>query len=103
MLPTFTFQPRKPYQRRPRAAEQVAAAPPQTLVLVSASYDENVPMVFLTFDRAVDASLFVARQVIVNDGSFDSGVYAASARRASSRRRRSAWRWNSSRPRRSRR
>ena len=49
--------------------------PPQTLVLVSAIYDENEPVLFLTFDRAVDASGFVAGQVIVNDGSFDSGVY----------------------------
>jgi hypothetical protein len=47
----------------------------QTLVLVSASYDENVPMVFLTFDRAVDVSAFVASQVIVNDGSIAPGIW----------------------------
>jgi hypothetical protein len=44
-------------------------------VLISASYDENVPMLTLTFDRAIDASAFVAAQVVVNDGSFDNGVY----------------------------
>jgi hypothetical protein len=60
---------------RPTDAMANRPAPPQTLVLVSASYDENEPVLFLTFDRAVDASAFVAGQVIVNDGSFDSGVY----------------------------
>ena len=69
----LVFQPRKPPRHRPRTP--APSAPPQTLVLVSASYDENVPVLFLTFDRAIDASGFVAAQVIVNDGSFDSGVY----------------------------
>jgi hypothetical protein len=71
--PAFTFQPRKPFQRRPRV--QAPTAPPQTLVLVSASYDESVPAVFLTFDRAVDASAFVASQIIVNDGSIAPGIW----------------------------
>src|SRR5258706_13655071 len=74
MLPTFTFQPRKVPHRRPRTP--IPTAPPQTLVLVSASYDESVPAVFLTFDRAVDASEFVASQVIVNDGSIAPGIWA---------------------------
>jgi hypothetical protein len=52
-----------------------AKAPPQTLVLVSAVYDDTVPMVFLVFDRAVDGSAFRTGQVIVNDGSLNNGVY----------------------------
>src|SRR5258706_16154197 len=73
MLPTFTFQPRKVPHRRPRTP--IPTAPPQTLVLVSASYDESVPAVFLTFDRAVDVFAFVAAQVIVNDGSIAPGIW----------------------------
>jgi hypothetical protein len=73
MLPTFTFQPRKVSHRRPRT--QTPPAPSQTLVLVSASYDESVPALFLTFDRAIDASAFVAAQVIVNDGSIAPGIW----------------------------
>ena len=73
MLPTFSFQPRKVPHRRPRTP--APTAPPQTLVLVSASYDESVPAVFLTFDRAVDAAAFVAAQVIVNDGSIAPGIW----------------------------
>jgi hypothetical protein len=46
-----------------------------SLTLVSASYDESVPAVFLTFDRAVDVSAFVASQVIVNDGSIAPGIW----------------------------
>lgn len=52
-----------------------AKAPPQTLVLVSANYDETVPVLSLLFDRAIDASAFVASQVIVNDGSSNMGLY----------------------------
>jgi hypothetical protein len=61
--------------RKPRAKPTPPPAPPQTLVLVSASYDESVPAVFLTFDRAVDAAAFVAAQVIVNDGSIAPGIW----------------------------
>ena len=49
--------------------------PRQTLVLVSANYDETVPLLSLVFDRAIDASLFVAAQVMVSDGSFNMSVY----------------------------
>jgi hypothetical protein len=75
MLPTFI--PRRPFRHRARGgADQTAPpAPPQTLVLVSANYDENVPVLTLIFDRAIDASAFVASQVIVNDGSLNNGVY----------------------------
>jgi hypothetical protein len=34
-----------------------------------------VPLLSLVFDRAIDASLFVAAQVIVSDGSFNMSVY----------------------------
>jgi hypothetical protein len=67
----ITFPPAK-RKGRGRPAE---ATPPQTLVLVSANYDETVPVLTLIFDRAIDASGFVAGQVIVNDGSFLNGVY----------------------------
>src|SRR5260221_11387046 len=67
----ITYLPAK-RKGRGRPAE---AAPLQTLVLVSASYDESVPAVFLTFDRAVDAGGFVAAQVIVNDGSIAPGIW----------------------------
>jgi hypothetical protein len=73
MLPTFIFQPRKVPHRRPRTP--TPSAPPATLVLVSANYDETVPVLTLIFDRAIDASRFVAGQVIVNDGSLNMGVY----------------------------
>ena len=49
--------------------------PRQTLVLVSANYDETVPLLSLVFDRAIDASGFVASQVIVSDGSFNMSLY----------------------------
>jgi hypothetical protein len=49
--------------------------PLQTLVLVSASYDETVPMVFLTFDRPVNALAMVVSAVTVNDGSIAPGLY----------------------------
>jgi hypothetical protein len=67
------FIPRKPMKYKPR----VPAPAPflQTLALISAFYDESVPAVFLTFDRAVDASALVASQVIVNDGSIAPGIY----------------------------
>ena len=71
--PTFSFQPRKVPQRRPRA--HAPQTPPQTLVLVSANYDETVPVLTLIFDRAIDATAFVASQVSVSDGSFNMGVY----------------------------
>ncbi len=61
--------------RRVRKTTPPLVSPPQTLVLVSASYDENVPVLFLTFDRPVDVSAFVPGQVIVNDGTINSGVY----------------------------
>jgi hypothetical protein len=73
MLPTFSFQPRKVPQRRPRTP--APPAPPQTLVLVSASYDENVPVLFLTFDRAIDIAGFVPAQVVVADGVINEGMY----------------------------
>jgi hypothetical protein len=57
------------------------APPLQTLVLVEAIYDEGSLTLFLTFDRAVDASAFVAGQVTVIDGVFNAtkfgGVGAA--------------------------
>ena len=58
-----------------RARKTTPPAPKQTLVLVSASYDDTIPMVFLTFDRAVDASVFVVGAVSVNDGSIAPGLY----------------------------
>jgi hypothetical protein len=58
-----------------RVRKTTPPAPAQTLVLVSANYDETVPLLSLVFDRAIDASLFVAAQVIVSDGSFNMSVY----------------------------
>jgi hypothetical protein len=60
---------------RPTDAMAARPAPPQTLVLVSASYDDTIPMVFLTFDRAVDASALVVSAVTVKDGSIAPGLY----------------------------
>jgi hypothetical protein len=65
------FIPRKPMKYKPRGP----AAPPQTLRLVSASYDETVPVLTLIFDRAIDASGFAASQVSVSDGSFNMSRY----------------------------
>jgi hypothetical protein len=61
------------YRRRAGVAKPRKA--PQTLVLVSASYDDTIPMVFLTFDRAVNASALVVAAVTVNDGSIAPGLY----------------------------
>ena len=58
-----------------RVRKTTPPAPAQTLVLVSANYDETVPILSLVFDRAIDASGFVASQVIVTDGSFNMSVY----------------------------
>jgi hypothetical protein len=44
-------------------------------MLVSANYDETVPILSLVFDREIDASGFVASQVVVHDGSINMGVY----------------------------
>jgi len=75
-VPTLpSFIPRKPNKYKPRVPVVPPPAPPQTLVLVSASYDENVPVLTLVFDRPIDAAAFVAAQVSVNDGSFDNGLY----------------------------
>ena len=63
-----------PFRRR-RKAGPALEAPAQTLVLVSAVYDEVELVLFLTFDRAVDPSLFAAAQVSVNDGSFNFNRY----------------------------
>jgi hypothetical protein len=76
------FIPRKPIKYKPRVRPAAATAPPlQTLMLVSASYDEGSLTLFLTFDRAVDASALIAAQVIVVDGTFNAtrfgGVGAA--------------------------
>ena len=68
------FQPRKPPHRRPHAA--APKTPPQTLTLISASYDENEAVLTLAFDRAVDASPLVAAQVTVYDGSINMDAYA---------------------------
>ncbi|MDB5323457.1 MAG: hypothetical protein JWN40_5088 [Phycisphaerales bacterium] len=73
--PTYSFQPRKPSHRRPRATDQAPPAPPQTLVLVAASYLDS-DWVQLTFDRAVNATALVAGQVNVNDGMISGNVYA---------------------------
>jgi hypothetical protein len=67
--------PATPQFRRHRLRKP-PAAPPQTLVLVSANYDETVPVLTLIFDRAIDASAFVAAQIVVSDGSFNSARYA---------------------------
>lgn len=71
-IPTLpSFIPRKPIKYKPRGP----VAPPQTLLLVSASYDETALVLTLAFDRAIDASGFAASQVSVNDGSFNMGCY----------------------------
>jgi hypothetical protein len=73
--PTFPtlppFIPRKPIKYKPR----VRPVPLETLNLVSAAYDESVPVLTLVFDRAIDASGFASSQVSVNDGSFNMGLY----------------------------
>ena len=72
IVPFPTFIPRKPNKYKPR----VWAAPPQTLNLVSAAYDETGLTLTLVFDRALDAMVgFAASQVSVNDGSFNMGLY----------------------------
>jgi hypothetical protein len=73
--PTYSFQPRKPSHRRPRATDQAPAAPPQTLVLVAASYLDS-DWVQLTFDRAVNAAALVAAAVTVDDGQISGNIYA---------------------------
>jgi hypothetical protein len=62
-------------RKSPGRQTGVTNAPPQTLVLVSANYDETVPVLTLVFDRAIDASAFVPGQVIVSDGSINMSVY----------------------------
>jgi hypothetical protein len=73
--------PPLPPRRLRKTSPPLPSAPPQTLVLVSASYDEGSLTLFLTFDRAVDASGLVAAQVNVVDGTFNAtrfgGVGAA--------------------------
>ena len=77
-IPVFSFQPRKPSHRRPRPTVPPDAAPPATLTLVSAYYDENEAILTLAFDRAVDASGLSAAQIMVADGSFNAHTYAGS-------------------------
>ena len=60
------------------AAAVPTPPPPQTLVLMSAYYDENEAILTLAFDRAVDASGLAAAQITVTDGSFNSHTYAGS-------------------------
>jgi hypothetical protein len=76
LFPSARFQKRHAnVQRTPPGAPPT---PPATLVLVSASYDENVAVLTLTFDRAIDASGLSAAQITVYDGSFNSDAYAGS-------------------------
>ena len=75
LFPSARFQKRHAnVQRTPPAPP----TPPQTLVLVSAYYDESEAVLTLAFDRAVDASGLVAGQIAVDDGSFNSHTYAGS-------------------------
>ena len=74
------FVPSVPKFRKRRRAprRKPVQAPPATLVLVSAYYDESEAILTLAFDRAVDASGLAAAQITVYDGSFNSHTYAGS-------------------------
>ena len=67
--------PPSKYKHRGHPVRRGQELPLQTLVLVSASYDEIGLTLFLTFDRAVDASGLVAAQLTVDDGSINSSIY----------------------------
>ena len=64
LFPVARFRKRRGKTRR------VPPAPPAPLTLVSATYDEAVPSVTLTFDRPVDITGFVGSAVIVDDATF---------------------------------
>jgi hypothetical protein len=76
---TITFQPRKPFQRRPRPDEGLALGPlpPAQLVLVSAYYDDMDIRLQLGFDRKIDMSAFDGSGIFVRDGTFHGMLYVA--------------------------
>ena len=75
-MDTFTFQPRKPFRRRPRAE---APPSPVALTLVAATYDEVDGLLFVTFDRPIDVSGFVGALVVVRDGAFNATAYVGTS------------------------
>src|SRR5258706_281902 len=62
-----------------RVSEHVAAAPPRTLTLVSAWYDQDAGTVTLAFERAIDAAAFVGTAVALADGVFSGGTFEGAA------------------------
>ena len=67
----LTFQPRKPFHRRARAAD-APAAPPAPLTLVFASFDPGLLILRLGFDRAINISGLNPGQLFVNDHDTDT-------------------------------
>ena len=53
--------------------------PPVALTLVSATFDSDFELLFLTFDRAVDVSLFNGAAIYVGDGLYHLSTYAGLA------------------------
>jgi hypothetical protein len=67
----LTFQPRKPFRRRARAADP-SPPPPRPLTLVSASFDVGLLILRLGFDRPIDISGLIAGPFVVNDHDTDT-------------------------------
>ena len=58
-----------------RRKKQPAVIAPAPLTLVAASYDENVALVTMQFDRAIDISGFVATSLTLQDGDYVGAIY----------------------------
>ena len=67
-----TIPPAKRASHRTKVRPATVTPPPAPLVLVSATYDPDGPIVYLTFDRAVDVSGVDPTVFSVKDG--DNGV-----------------------------
>jgi hypothetical protein len=69
MFPT-TFQPRKPFHRRARAAASVPP-PAAALMLVGASFSPVTTILRLSFNKPVDVEGIFPGNLQVNDGASD--------------------------------
>src|SRR4051794_32272413 len=70
-----------PYRRRSRIKQKKPATRPAAvaLTLVAASYDENVAVLTLTFDRAVDIAGLDPSAITVKDGALNQAIYPGTA------------------------
>jgi len=68
--------PPVPYRPRRGRVKSTAARPPGVaLMLVYAYYDENVGVLRLQFDRAINSAALNGAAITLRDGSFDNTTY----------------------------